>query len=422
MIMTYRYQILLFFVLFFNLTVSFSQSGKFIVTNQSGVSRKEDPMVIGRDALAGFMDLPSDQKLPVVSVGGKEVPSQLDDLNGDGIWDELSFQIDIERNSKEEVKVKWVSSDKAPYYPRRTLARLGVCGNGDGKYASVAKEFRPESWTARQQPARYQMEGPCWENEKVGFRNFFDSRNTNEVLGKVTNQILLDTLGQRGANIYSIGPWGMDVLQSGPTMGLGGIALMHNGLPVPLRNTTAAFYREVSVGPVRSVLELIYEGWPVGGQNLNVKERISIWAGKFWFKTEVVVTGFTGDKEIAVGISNLKNSSPAIFQTNNNGFSSLAGHARQSENADVLGIGLLYSNSIFNGYGEAPRLTTVPGLDTLSNSYFAKLKIRSGLPVEFLSFAAWEKTDPKFANSRYFLDLIQEEADRKEHPLTISKK
>lgn len=379
-------------------------------------------MVIGRGALAGFMDLPSDHKLPVVSVGGKEVPSQLDDLDGDGIWDELAFQIDIERNSKVEVKVKWVSTDKAPYYPKRTHARLGVSGNNDGKYSSVTKEFRPESWTARQQPARYQLEGPCWENDKVGFRNFFDSRNANEVLGKLTNQMILDTLGQKGSSISSIGSWGMNVLQAGPTMGLGGIALIHNGLPVPLRYTTSAFYREVSVGPVRSVLELVYEGWPVGDQNLNVKERISIWAGKFWFKTEVVVTGFTGDKEIAVGISNLKNSAPAMYQTNNTGFSSLAGHARQSENADMLGIGLLYSNVIFNGYGEAPRLNTIPGLDTLSNSYFAKLKIRSGLPIEFFSFAAWEKTDPKFANSRYFLDLIQEEADRKEHPLLLSKK
>jgi hypothetical protein len=346
----------------------------------------------------------------------------LDDLNGDGVWDELAFQIDIDRNSKEEVKVKWVSQDKSPYYPKRTQARLGVSNNRDGKFTTVTKEFRPENWTGQQQPARYQMEGPCWENDKVGFRNFFDARNTNEVLGKISTQLILDTLGQKGANILSMNPWGMNILQSGPSMGLGGIALIHNGLPVPLRNTTAAFYREVSVGPVRSIIELVYEGWQIENQNLNVKERISIWAGKFWFKTEVVVTGFTGDKEIAIGISNLKNTSPAIYQTNNSGYSSLAGHARQSENADLLGFGILYSNSVFNGYGEAPRLPKNPGLDTLSDSYFAKLKIRSGQPVEYLSFAAWEKTDPKFANSRYFLDVIQEEADRKEHPLKISKK
>jgi hypothetical protein len=88
----------------------------------------------------------------------------------------------------------------------------------------------------------------------------------------------------------------------------------------------------------------------------------------------------------------------------------------------MLGIGLLFSNAVFNGYGEAPRLPVNPGLDTLSDSYFAKLKIRGGQPVEYLTFAAWEKTDPKFANSRYFLDVIQEEADRKANPLIISKK
>jgi hypothetical protein len=418
--MNFRYLILL--CILCNLTVSFGQSGKFIVSNQSGVSRKEDPMVIGRDALSGFMDLPTEKKVPVVTVAGKEVPSQLDDLNGDGIWDELVFQIDIERNSKEEVKVKWVSQDKSPFYPRRTQARLGVFDRRGGQFLPVTKEFRPENWTAQQQPARYQLEGPCWENDKVAFRNFFDSRNTNEVLGKISNYLILDTLGQKETNILSMRPWGMNILQAGPSLGLGGIALIHNGLPVPLRNTTSAFYREVAVGPVRSVIELIYEGWQVENQNFNVKERISIWAGKYWFKAEVVITGFTGDKEIAVGISNLKNSSPAIYQTNNTGFSSLAGHARQSENADMLGIGLLFANSGFNGYGEAPRHLVIPGSDTLSHSYYGKLKIRSGQPVEFLSFAAWEKTDPKFANSRYFLDLIQEEADRKDNPLQISKK
>jgi hypothetical protein len=238
----------------------------------------------------------------------------------------------------------------------------------------------------------------------------------------MTNRLILDTLGKGGGGNLFMSAWGMNILQAGPTMGIGGMAIIHNGLPVPLRSTTSAFYREVCNGPVRSVLELVYEGWQVESQNFNVKERISIWAGKFWFKTEVVVTGFTGDKEIAVGISNLKNSSPAIYQTNNTGFSSLAGHARQSENADMLGIGLLFSGTIFNGYGELVRKNPVPGLDSLSHSFYAKLKIRSGQPVEYLSFAAWEKTDPKFANSRYFLDLIQEEADRRLHPLIISKK
>ena len=147
------------------------------------------------------------------------------------------------------------------------------------------------------------MEGPCWENDKAVFRNFFDARNTNEVFGKLTNQIIVDTLGQSGSDFHSLGPSVMNILHAGPSMGLGGIALIHNGLPIPLRSTTSAFYREVSVGPVRSVIELIYEGWQVENQNLNVKERISIWAGKYWFKTEVVITGFTGDKEIAVGIS-----------------------------------------------------------------------------------------------------------------------
>jgi len=418
--MSFRYHIPIFF--FFTFSCSFGQSGKFVIINQSGVSRKEDPIVIGRDALSGLMEIPTDKKVPLVTVDGKEIPSQLDDLNGDGNWDELSFQIDIERNSKAIVKVKWVVSEMVPLYPKRTQVRLGVSENRNGTFLPVAKEFRPETSTTRQQPLRYQLEGPVWENDKVAFRNFFDERNTNEVFGKMTNRLIFDTLVLPEQNFKSIQPWGMNIFKAGPSIGLGGLALIHNGLPIPLRHASTVSYREVSVGPVRSLLELIYEGWQVENQNFNVKERISIWAGKFWYKTEVVMTGFTGDKEIAVGIGNLKNSSQAIYQTNNPGFISLSGHSRQSENDDMLGIGLLFSSAIFKGYGETPRLTPFPGLDTLSHSFYAKLKIRSGQPLEYLSFAAWEKTDPKFANSRYFLDMIQDEADKIEHPLIFSKK
>jgi hypothetical protein len=88
----------------------------------------------------------------------------------------------------------------------------------------------------------------------------------------------------------------------------------------------------------------------------------------------------------------------------------------------MLGMGILFSNKIFKGYGEAPKIEPWPKKDTVTHSYFAKLKIRSGEPVEYLFFAGWDKSEVKFGNARYFSDMVQEEADRKANPLSFSKK
>ncbi len=401
---------------------SFSQSGKCVIHNNSGVSRKEDPITISRETLGSFVSIPDGDKFLIVSENGKEIPSQLDDINGDGKWDELAFELDIERNSKKEIRFKWVDSEKAPNYPKRTQSWFGLSENRDGKFKPVTSENRPESWTPQQQPPRYQMEGPGWENDKVAFRNYFDSRNGIDIFGKTTSKMVLDSVDGSYRDYHKMCPWGMDILKVGASLGAGGFALIDLGRPVPMQQTASASFRQIANGPVRSMIELSYEGWNVGGQTCNVRQRISIWAGKYWYKNEVVINGFSGEKELAVGIVNIKNPNPAMYLTNNPAFNSLCTHGKQSENADMLGMGLLFSSKVFNGYGEAPRIEPFPKADTVSHTYYAKLKIRSGQPVEYQFFAGWEKSEVKFANAKYFTDLVQEEADRKEFPLLIQAK
>jgi hypothetical protein len=266
------------------------------------------------------------------------------------------------------------------------------------------------------------MEGPGWENDKVAFRNYFDSRNGIDIFGKTTSRLVLDSVDGSYLDYHHICPWGMDILKVGPSLGAAAFALVDKGNLFPLQQTGSAFYRQISNGPVRSVFELIYEGWKVGDEPLNAKQRISIWAGKYWYSNEVTITGFSGQRELAIGIVNLKNPNPAIYNTHNKKYLSLASHARQSENDDFLGMGILFQSAVFSGYGEAPKIQPWPQKDTVSHTFYGKIKIRSGEPAQYQFFAAWEKTEARFGNARYFLDLIQEEADRREFPLIISKK
>ena len=400
----------------------FGQSGRLVVSNNSGVSRMGEPIVVSRQALADFVDIPSGNKRLTLSLKGNPIPAQLDDLNQDGLWDELAFQINIERNSTAEIKLKWVDPEDVPVFPKKVQAWFGVSENQDGKFANAQRETRPDKWTAGMQPPRYQMEGPAWENDKVGFRQYFDWRNQKDVFGKKVANMVLDSVDAAYKDFHHISRWGMDVLETGSTLGAGSIAIMNKGEPVALHQTEYTHYQQIANGPARAMFDITYEGWNVAGQKLNVRERISIWAGKYWFKNEVTVSGFNGDRELAVGITNLKNPAQPVYKTNNLSVMSLCTHARQSEAGDMLGLGLLFHPKVFTGYGETPRYEVLPKMDSLSHTFYATLRIRGGQPVEYLFFAAWEQSDPKFGNAKYFADIVQEEADSREYPLTIGKK
>jgi len=80
-----------------------AQTRKFIISNISGVARQGDPVLISRENLLALMDIPED-KIPVLFQNDLLLPSQTDDLTEDGIWDELAFQVDMERNSSLEIK------------------------------------------------------------------------------------------------------------------------------------------------------------------------------------------------------------------------------------------------------------------------------------------------------------------------------
>ena len=76
----------------------------------------------------------------------------------------------------------------------------------------------------------YQMDGPVWENDKMGFRQYFDGRNCCDVFGKRISEMVLDTVGispeGHPANTYQVvREWGCDILSAANSFGLGGLAM-----------------------------------------------------------------------------------------------------------------------------------------------------------------------------------------------------
>ena len=130
-----------------------------------------------------------------------------------------------------------------------------------------------------------QGESVNWENDKIGFRNYFDCRNVKDLFGKRMPRMIADIIHTPELGDYhTLADWGMDVLHCGSSLGSGGIALLKNDSLFRLGSTEVYEYHKVVEGPVRSVFMLRYEGWDVDGEMLAAVERISIYPGKYWFE------------------------------------------------------------------------------------------------------------------------------------------
>lgn len=89
------------------------------VTNPSKVERNDEPVVLD---LSKYGEVSK----AVVTVDGKEIPSQLDDLNRDCVNDELCFLADLGKRESKTYQIQLLSEGEQSAYPARTFAELVV--------------------------------------------------------------------------------------------------------------------------------------------------------------------------------------------------------------------------------------------------------------------------------------------------------
>jgi hypothetical protein len=392
-----------------------AQGGKITLVNPTNHQRTDQPFVVKRvDWEQNFNPIP-DGHVPTIKAGKQGfLPLQLDDLNGDGKWDEIAFLANLKPNEVLMAKVKYVKEKKAPKYVQRANVRLGVSFQKNGIYETVKSEMRPADWTPQAQPPRYQMEGPGWENDKVAFRNYFDSRNGMDIFGKLVSRMRLDSIGWN-EDYHKLQPWGMDILKVGTSLGAGAVAVEEYGKLLPLEKTATAKYESIATGPVRGILKLTYQDWEAGASKYNLSLTISIWAGKYWYQNDVVLSGFTGIRQMASGVVNLKNNQGATNKTIGTDMTTIITHAKQSENDDLLGMALLVPFNNFKGFTEAPKAG-----EPITATYISKFEVKPDLPSSYYFLSGWEKSDSRFASQATFEKFVIEEAEKIAKPAQLS--
>lgn len=404
-----------------------TSKNQLVVTNPLAIDRADETLVISRADMEAKFGATPDGLVPVLKLNGVAIPSQADDMDKNGQWDELAFCLNFKASETVTLKVENVPAEQYPQFEKRTNLRLGIA-QPDHSYLEVDQYFAPSCTDSFKIIA--QGESVSWENDKMGFRNYFDCRNVKDLFGKLKPGFIIDKIHTPEIPDYhTLSDWGMDVLHCGSSTGSGGLALIENDSLYRLGSTDIFEYQKVVEGPVRSVFDLKYSGWHVAGQNLTAVERIAIYPGKYWFQSDVTVSGFTGQKQIVTGIvtSQLKNE-PFDFDANS-AYRSIATLDKQSLNNDELGMAVLMKKDEVTKVARATDIDFFSlGYKTveekkfsivISQMYYAAQGIQADKPARHYFFAVWGLENEKWKSMDNFKAYIASEAEMLSNPIRI---
>jgi unsaturated chondroitin disaccharide hydrolase len=254
---------------------------KLAVTNPTSLARPQEDIVV---SVAELKRIANDFKAGTIIVTTsnaatldedartletQELPSQTDDLDGDGKFDEIAFQIALGANQTRIVTIA--------YGDAATLQRL----RSDYRRRTHAK------FTTK-------FEGMGWESELAAWRLYFDPRNAIDLYGKRRPGLYLDIFGSPEYDYHEESPFGRDIYKIGDALGIGSIGALVEGKAVKVADVTERRWRIISTGPVRAIVELEYKGWKVGGRSVDLTSRITQWAGERGFIHQITAKNAEG--------------------------------------------------------------------------------------------------------------------------------
>ena len=388
-----------------------------VLTNQSAVALTDKAIAIKRNAL---QNIPEKDAFPVlVTQNGDTVSVQTDDLDGNNEWDELFFVTNLPPNGKQTLTLTW--ADTKPAYPVRTSVRFGKRTSQDTPVKPITSDTLyanqlPKSAGYGYQP--YQTDGPSWENDKVGFRHYFDGRNAKDLFGKRAPYMSPETVGINAAgavedNYHVMEAWGRDIMAVGNSPGIGGLALMIGDslyrlgvLPNDtVNNVQRTSFQIITEGPVRSVMQLQYNNWKPDGttRSYSIKEKPAIWPGMYAYQNTASISGLKGDETLLISMNNLDRTDPIKEINVDDQWVVLLTHDRETYNKEwILGLALIVPKESYQGFAEAPTA------GRLAQAYLAKMRVQENQPITYYAVGGWELSNEAFKDSASFQQYVQD--------------
>ena len=292
------------------------QTFRVTVTNPSDTDRKDVPVVVD---LHKTLKKKASNVLSaeVIAPSGSSLPSQLDDLDGDLIPDELAFVADIPARSTLSFRVQCSAVLSQSSFPPRTAAFMKVW---DRKYRYPY--INSIEYQGRNEPlATYDAiygHGAQWESELVGFRVYMDHRQSIDIYGKPSPQLVLDKTNFYSTREDIAAGLGCDILFAGPSVGAGSFRGYVDGQPTYVDSVEARGQRVIASGPVRAIVEVTDKNWFYAGHTLQMRQRYTIYAGHRDVEVDIQLSGAdVNDLAFCTGVQKLELDNEGLMDPTN---------------------------------------------------------------------------------------------------------
>lgn len=239
----------------------------------------------------------------IVTDGEEEIPCQIDDLDGDGIADELAFVIDIPASTKRVLTLSLSDESQQKEYTPRVWADFMLVGRKKGEQVRVKEVTVPGDVNF------YNMvygHGPMFESELVGYRVYFNQKQTLDPYGKFSKQLELADTKFYPNDQHRADGYGDDVLFAGNSCGVGAFKGWDGNNTIHVEPITSRCERLIASGPVRTIVEVEVKDWDYQGDKLDMVNRYTLYAGHRDLQVDVEFSQDVSDKTFATGVERVR--------------------------------------------------------------------------------------------------------------------
>lgn len=269
-----------------------------IVENPWNAEKVDEPVVIDLSSLgAGFT-----VKSATVFDGTNEIPSQLDDMNGDTRADELAFVINLPASGKKTLNVTLSSLKSDKTYPARVYVEMLFRTSKKNKYAkgyAIYADGASDTYNVQHH------HGAAFESELVAYRIYFNEKQTTDLYGKFHKGLELEE-----SQFYPTGEqlkrgFGDDVIKVNSSCGAGTLRGWDGTQSTLIKPVAVRGQRILASGPVRTIVDAEVKGWQYQNKELNMINRYTLYAGHRDAQVDVLFDAPLDKEVFCTGVQNI---------------------------------------------------------------------------------------------------------------------
>lgn len=265
-------------------------------------------------------DVPADAKGATVYAVGRrhrliEIPSQLDDLDGDGIFDELVFPVQASENGEVPALVRIDYSSEPVAHDYAPLVNAQMWWKNSDKTLTEKTQLSSDKDDMYH---KLHHHGPAFESEYAAYRIYFDKKQSIDTYGKKQPRLELRETMWYPSDEQLAADYGHDNLRVFGSISVGALKgwnpakrRMEHIVDMRRREATIRAY-----GPLRTVVDMRVEGWKYGGREIDMTSRYILYGGGSVVKVENFIEGeAVDDLEFTTGVMKIADNRFRILRT-----------------------------------------------------------------------------------------------------------